>query len=156
MKASHLLGLVPSVMCENTTVDIDQAADMYRDLLPSPELLPQELARWKRRFSHLPPDNRPTSCAAVIKQLARQDFPNVAVLMQIACTLPVTSCECERSASVLRRLHSWCRASMGQERLTSLALSHVHYDTPVSLDTVVDIFSAKHPRRMQVDSLLVE
>ena len=84
MKASHLLGLVPSVMCENTTVDIDQAADMYRDLPPSPELLPQELARWKRRFSHLPPDNRPASCAAAIKQLARQDFPNVAVLMQIA------------------------------------------------------------------------
>ena len=144
------------MICENTTIDIDRAADIYHNLLPSPELLRHELTRWKRRFIHLPPDNRPGSCAAAIKELDREDFPNVAVLMQIACTLPVTSCECERSASVLRRLHNWCRASMGQERLTSLALTHVHYDTQVSLDRVVDIFVTKHPRRMQVESLLVE
>ena len=33
------------------------------------------------------------------------EFPNVSVLLKIACSLPVFSCDCERSASVLRRLH---------------------------------------------------
>ena len=31
-------------------------------------------------------------------------FPNIHILMRLICTLPVTSSECERSISVLRRL----------------------------------------------------
>ena len=81
-------------------------------------------------------------------------FPNVSVLLQIACTLPVTSCECERSASALRRLHNYMRASMGTERLSSFALLNVHYDTPVDIDEAVEIFSRLHPRRMELASLI--
>ena len=95
----------------------------------------------------LPQTSRPSTCAAAMKDIDR------TVLLQIACTLPVTSCECERSASVLRRLHSWMRASMGQERLGSLALMHIHYDADVDIDNVVNIFAKKHARRMQLQCL---
>ena len=81
-------------------------------------------------------------------------FPNISVLLQIACTLPVTSCECERSASALRRLNKYMRASMGKCRLSNLALLHIHYDTPVDLDRVVDCYSHLHPRRLELESLL--
>ena len=37
-------------------------------------------------------------------------------------TIPVTLCECERSASTLRRLNNYMRASMGKDRLSHLAL----------------------------------
>ena len=35
---------------------------------------------------------------------------------------------------------------MAQERLSRLALMHIHYDTEVDLDEVVTIFSEKNPR----------
>ena len=59
------------------------------------------------------------------------------------------------SASVLRRLHTWSRASMGQDKLSALAMLHVHYMHPIDLLEVVDKFAKKHPRRMQLDNLLL-
>lgn len=156
MKAINLLGLVPSVLCENTTVDVMDASELYKTLLPSPELLPTEIIRYKVRYMKMQPDNRPATCAAAMKDIDPADFPNIATLLQIACTLPVSSCECERSASVLRRLHSWMRASMGQDRLGSLALIHIHYNADIDLDKVVDVFARKHPRRMQLNCVLTD
>ena len=49
----------------------------------------------------------------------------------------MTSCECERNASALCPLHSWIRATTGQELLSSLAQIHIHHDMPVDLDKVV-------------------
>ena len=39
--------------------------------------------------------------------------------------IPATSCSAERSFSSLRRLKTYLRNSMGQERLSSLALLHI-------------------------------
>ena len=39
------------------------------------------------------------------------------------------------------------RASMGKDRLSHLALLHIHYATPVDLDTVVDCYARLHLRR---------
>lgn len=46
------------------------------------------------------------------------------------------------------------RASMGKDRLSHLALLHIHYTTPVDLDTVVDCYAQLHPRRLQLENLL--
>ena len=54
-----------------------------------------------------PADKQPSPPAAAIMVCDADMFPNVSVLLQIACTLPVTSCECERCASALRRLHNY-------------------------------------------------
>ena len=91
----------------------------------------------------------------IIKNIISGDtFPNLHVLLQLACTIPVTSFECERSASDLRRLHTYMRASMGQSRLSSLALIHIHYDIAVDLDKTVDLFSQMYPRKLELMNLL--
>ena len=59
-------------------------------------------------------------------------FPNIYALLKISATIPAMSCECERSASSLRQLHTYNRACMDQERLSSLALMHIHYQTKIS------------------------
>ena len=45
------------------------------------------------------------------------------------------------TASCLRRLNNYMRASMGKSRLSSLALLHIHY-------------ANLHPRRLELDSLI--
>ena len=106
------------------------------------------------RYTNILPESRPSTLAAAIKQCDAQLFPNLFILLQIACTLPVTSCECERSCSTLRRLNTYVRASMGQERLSALALLHISYDKKIDLEEVVDIYARLHPRRLELSSLI--
>ena len=52
---------------------------------------------WLRMWREIPAEKRPTTLASAIKQCDKERFPNFFTLLKIACTLPVTSCECERS-----------------------------------------------------------
>ncbi|XP_035668943.1 52 kDa repressor of the inhibitor of the protein kinase-like [Branchiostoma floridae] len=151
--ATSLIGLVPTIVCSRD-VRLEDAVAQYEADLPSPELFPMELNRWKNHFMPDPPELRPASPAEAIKRCDTTMFPNIGVLLKIACTLPVTSCECERSFSALRRLNNYMRASMGKIRLSNLALLHIHYDTDIDLDKVVDCFAQLHPRRLELDNLL--
>ena len=133
---------------------MEAAIEKYNDDLPSPELISTELRRWKARYCEMAEELRPCTPAAAIKDCDSDLYPNIRVLLQVACTLPVTSCECERSASALRRLHNYMRASMGMSRLSSLALLHIHYDMDVDLDEVVTRYGHLHPRKLELDSII--
>ena len=77
----------------------------------------------------------------------RDLYPNG--LLRIMATLPVTSCECEHSISLLRLVKTFLRSSMGQGRLNGLALLHCHQSTcDLTPEKVVDEFSQCHPWRM--------
>ena len=47
--ATSLLGLVPSIICERQA-DMSAAVEIYRGDLPAPEIVDQELYRWKARY----------------------------------------------------------------------------------------------------------
>ena len=47
---------------------------------------------------------------------------------------PTSSCEAERSFSALRRLKTWLRNTMSQQRLISVAVCHIHQDRLDALD----------------------
>ena len=85
--------------------------------------------------------NVPVKVHRAIKECDAKQFPNISQLLKLACTLPATSCECERSASTLRRLINFMRASMGKERLVALAMIHMHYDMVIDMEEAVDIFA---------------
>ena len=77
-------------------------------------------------------------------------FPNIHILLRLICTWPVTSSECERNISVLRRLKvpPHLRSTMGQERMIGLALVHIRYGMELNLDDIINIFAGQHQRRM--------
>ena len=52
-------------------------------------------------------------------------LPELSKLMKIFAVLPISSCEAERSFSTLRRLKTYLRSNMGQNRLSSLALMNI-------------------------------
>ena len=60
----------------------------------------------------------------------------------------------ERSASALRRLCNYTRATTGIEWPSSLALLHVHYDKAVDLDNVVNSFSKQHFCHIELTTLI--
>ena len=63
-------------------------------------------------------------------------------------TIPVTSCECERSISLLRLIKTSLRSSMGQDRFNGLAMLHCHQNVELTPEEVVQEFSLRNPRRM--------
>ena len=75
-------------------------------------------------------------------------YPNIRVLLIIGCTLPVSSAEDGRSFSGLRRIKSYLRNRMFEERLSGLALMHLHHDLNIDTDDISTAFVGKHKRRM--------
>ena len=63
-------------------------------------------------------------------------FSEVCRLLHIALTIPVTSATAERSFSVLRRLKTYLRSTMSQQRLNHLLLLHIHKDRTDTIDLV--------------------
>ena len=58
----------------------------------------------------------------------RSLLSEVCLLLQLILVLPATNATSERSFSALRRVKSYLRNTMGQERLNSLMVLHVHKD----------------------------
>ena len=123
---------------------------MYKSDLPSSHMLSTEFRRWKIKYSSMPSDQRPDTLGGALLSCEIEDYPNIFVLLTIACTLPVTTCENERSNSQLKLLKTYLRSTMTEKRLSSLALIKIHRDMVANLDfnKLVVAFANKHPRRM--------
>ena len=67
-------------------------------------------------------------------------YPNVSALLKTLATLPFTSVECERNNSALKRLKTYTRSTMSQDRLQGLALMYIHRDVKISPNEVVRRF----------------
>ena len=114
------LSLVSSVLMspehEQSTTDLaHQLAEFYPDDLPNPLTLQQELHVWKWKWKSFSAE-RPSSLSKPFFHANEAMFPNICQLLRIVSTLPATSCECERSISVLRRLKTYLRTTMAEER----------------------------------------
>ena len=66
--------------------------------------------------------------AKMIESGASALIPNIFKVIQILATMPVSSCEAERSFSALRRIKNYMRTKTGQARLSSLTLFHLERD----------------------------
>lgn len=75
-------------------------------------------------------------------------YPTITKYLKILVTLPISVATAERSFSSLRRIKSWMRSSMKQDRLEGLALLHIHRNIDIEIDRVIDRF-AKESRRLQ-------
>jgi hypothetical protein len=96
-----------------------------------------------------------TELASVLKEmspLTRMLIAEVEKLLQLVLSLPVSVADAERSFSALRRLKTWLRCRMTQQRLTHVSLLHVHKDLLDELDvtSVMREFVSKTPERRSV------
>ena len=85
-----------------------------------------------------------------LPRITQEIFPEISRLIQILLTYPVTSCEGERSFSLLRRLLTWNRSSMTMERLVNLGRMAMHPRRLASLsdESILNQFILNGPRRM--------
>ena len=78
-------------------------------------------------------------------------LPELAKAMKILAVIPATSCSAECSFSSLKRLKTYLRNSMGQERLSNLALLHIEREfvnkvLKEDMDKMIDTFGQRSGR----------
>ena len=155
-----LLGLclIPSALVTLPDPDVKnhlaKLVDLYEDNLASPESVSHQMVSWKIKWQQQMEQHGkaclPTSPSQALPH-ATSLYPDIRVLLLVLCTLPVTSCSSERSFSTLKRIKTYLRSTCGNERLTSLALMHIHRDVPVSFLTRFNKIATQGAPQMAVD-----
>ena len=127
--------------------------DEYGPLLPSPHKADAELQNWRCAIA----GNSKESM--VLKQLAdlpstldstNHLYPNIHAILKVLLTMPVSTASAERSFSVLKRLKTYLRNTMGDDRMSSLALLHIYQDRDINVDNVLQAFDASGHRRISM------
>ena len=146
---SRLFNLLPELVAVGgRNPDIEAALEFYENDLPSPHVVDVELLLWKRKWCSTEDADLSTSAVQALAACHREFFPNIHTLIRILCTLPITSAECERSFSTLRRLKTYLRSTMSSERESGLALMNINYHRDINIEEVINTFAQRQPRRL--------
>lgn len=126
----------------------------FNSILPFDAELHLWQAKWSSSDTKLAAElNTP---AKVLPSTDKVFYPNIHILLKILSTLPVTSCECERSISMLRLLKTSLRSTMSEARLNGLAMLQYHRDIPLTAAEVVEEYVRCHPRRLLMANPLTD
>ena len=85
------------------------------------------------------------------KNSFKLNFRTLFILLKIRCTLTVTSVQCGRSFSVMRKLRNWMRSDMPMERLSSLAIMKIHFGRQIYSEEAVKLFMSLHTKKEKSD-----
>ena len=73
-------------------------------------------------------------------------YPSISVLLEIGSILPVSTATVERSFSTLRRLKTYLRNSISEDRLNGLALMSVYSEMIIDIHSVINRFASSITR----------
>ncbi|XP_057309854.1 52 kDa repressor of the inhibitor of the protein kinase-like [Hydractinia symbiolongicarpus] len=77
-------------------------------------------------------------------------YPNIFKILHILAEVPVTTCSCERSISTLRRVKTYLRSSMTQNRFNGYVLLNIQNGMKINLNDVIDMLAIKYPKRLKM------
>lgn len=144
----------------SSSVDVLQkyAADLalkYRDDLNAVELL-SEVESFKFQAASVLTDlakSSPVDLLTFIHKYSLQDvYPNIEIALRLFLSLPVTVASCERSFSKLKLIKNYLRSSIGQERLSGLAIISIESTiaNELNYDDVIDSFALLKARKVHL------
>lgn len=126
-------------------------------------MLTTEYGMWIRKWKeHDQPADIPNKLVDALQSCSALQTPNLHVLLRIAITLPITSCESERSFSQLKLIKTSRRSTMSDSRLSGLALMKINRDrcnqltSTEKMTELVRSFMQSHPRRMKLSFMLAD
>lgn len=88
----------------------------------------------------------------LIENNLQVDFSETFLVLQAIVTMPMTTAEAERCFSTLKRIKTFLRSTMGENRLTALAMLSIEkqmiQEIPNFNELVIDAFISKKDRRI--------
>jgi len=129
-KCRSRCGLIPKY-CDaspNTAQDLERLLEIYQEDIGPRAVVVPEVQRWVNKRKKEDVITVPSSAIEAPCACHADICPNVYILLTILRTLPVSTATSERSFSTMRRLKTYLRSSIGNERMTGLALLSIHKD----------------------------
>ena len=153
LKAANCKDTNSAIGCEETLLefykkDID-GKKLVRQLIMLPDLV-AEVRKTSPAFSSLNSFTNAWTLVDIMNtsQLTFGMFSELAKFLKIFLTIPVTTATAERSFSALRRLKTYLRSTMTQEKLNNVMLLHCHKQkTDIDLELIVKEFISANDRR---------
>ena len=132
--------LLKTIEGEDITAELEFVCDFYKDDL-NDNLLQTQLLTFRTEFqrAHSNLTTKPDifdikdyfhSLSGAQRALLSQ----VSTVLELILVMPATNATSERSFSALRRVKTYLRNTMSQQRMNNLMLLHVHKDVVDSLD----------------------
>ncbi|XP_060868959.1 52 kDa repressor of the inhibitor of the protein kinase-like isoform X1 [Metopolophium dirhodum] len=106
-----------------------------------------ELKMWKLKLARL--NIKPSNGIDALKLCSPVIFPNIHMLLKILCTLPVSTATPERMFSNLKRVKSYLRNTMKEDRLNGLTMLSVYRNINLTPEEVIDELGQK-PRKIDI------
>ncbi|KAL4088759.1 hypothetical protein QTP88_023843 [Uroleucon formosanum] len=90
----------------------------------------------------------------IIENQLLDTFSETSKLLKIVITIPMTSAEAERSFSTLKRIKTFLRSTMSEDRLSALSMLSIEKlmikNIPDFNENVIDMFAKKKERRIKL------
>jgi hypothetical protein len=127
---------------------VNEIFNYYKDDLPSPESVRQELRIWKALWNNKP--DKPDNITSTITdpRVCSTMFPNITKILNLQLLTSVTSSSTERANSSLKLIKNGMRSTMGEDQLNALQLLYVHRDIKLNYDKIIDDYAQRNPRKM--------
>lgn len=85
----------------------------------------------------------------IYKENVLDIYPNLSIALRLLLTLPVTVASGERSFSAPKRLKTYLRSTMSQDRLSAFAIEHEVRRT-LDMESVIAKFAEAKARRVRL------
>lgn len=142
-----LLKLLPGNLQDITKEEVEELYNFYKSDINTPfENCKAEIALWKQKWSTVDPTLMPVTALDNLENCDSSCYPVIYRLFRILCTMPISVASAERSFSSLRRLKTYLRNTMKEDRLNGLALLTIHHDMLLDVEEVLLDFKRRHPR----------
>ena len=146
------------VLCALTNILTNENPDdeAYKEVAKFYTIDEDTIKSEHKMFNHMKKTLTDTkSVSGMLKQIADKQMmimiPELFKLMKIFAVIPATSCSAERSFSSLRRLKTYLRNTMSQDRLTNLAVmtiepGYVNRVLKEDMEKLINTFGSKSGR----------
>ncbi len=92
-------------------------------------------------------ENMPENALDALEKCDKAFFPIIHTLLRMFVTLPVTTASGERGFFTMKRVRTYLRSSMGQERFSGLCHLNINRDIQIPVNTIVKKFAKTGQRR---------
>ncbi|KAE9542310.1 hypothetical protein AGLY_003437 [Aphis glycines] len=132
-------------------IKLMKLSEIYGGILKNNAIcLEAEYDVWPAKWNRVKMNNGriPETALEVLDVCDVDMFPAIHTLIHILATLPVSVATAESSFSTLRRLKTWLRTRMVEDRLNGLALMHIHRNISIDIEQVIDRFAKNKNRKL--------
>ncbi|CAI6356761.1 unnamed protein product [Macrosiphum euphorbiae] len=122
--------------------------DYYKDLFEINKCdLKNEIAVFKNSYCNY---EKTDSFSVIQENLSQKVFPNLYRIVQVANILPISSATSERAFSAMRRINTYLRSTMDQDRFSNLSILNIKKYVEIDPEIILEQFIVINKRKMNL------